>query len=476
MKYISWIYMGCIACSIFLNSCIPVQDQAVKFYGPLRVSEENPRYFTDDKGKAIYLTGSHTWNNLVDMKCTDMSLADSLETFDFVQHLQWLKQYNHNFIRLWAWELLNWDTHGVSDEANIYQVTPHPWVRTGPGQGLDGKPKFDLHQFNPVYFDRLKLRVKQAADEGIYVSIMLFEGWGLQFSREAFRNHPFHHDNNINGINGDSNNDGSGVEIHTLENKEITGIQKTYIKKVIDVVNEFDNVLFEISNENHPPSTEWQYHMISFVKDYEKQLAKQHPVGMTFQYKGGSNDVLMKSPADWISPNNEGGYRDNPPTSDGSKVIVTDTDHLWGIGGNQAWVWKSFLRGLNPIFMDIYEGSVLAGKSGKFEPGWVEPIRKSMGYTLMFANRMDLISMIPEPDLASSAYCLANRGEEYLVYLPENREVVIDLQDASGLFEVEWFNPDQGEFIESESISGGSKLSFTSPFETPEVLLYLKAK
>ena len=470
MKYSSLIYVGCVLCTLFLNSCVPVQNQTELFHGPLRVSEENPRYFTDNEGKAVYLTGSHTWNNLV-----DMSLADLPGELDFVGYLQWLKKYNHNFIRLWTWELLNWDTQGISDEAKNFQVAPHPWARTGPGNALDGKPKFDLQQFDPVYFDRLEHQVKLAFDSGIYVSIMLFEGWGLQFSPKAFESHPFHPDNNINGINGDSNNDGSGVEIHTLENKDIIAIQEAYIKKVIDIVNEFDNVLYEISNENHPPSTEWQYYMITYIKNYEKKLEKQHPVGMTFQYKGGSNAILMNSPADWISPNNEGGYRDNPPPSTGSRVIISDTDHLWGIGGNEAWVWKSFTRGLNPIFMDIYEGSILAGKTGRFNPGWFEPIRKSMGYTLMFANRMDLISMIPEPDLASSAYCLANRGKEYLVYLPESREVVIDLQDAPGLFKVEWFDPDLGEFLESETINGGSKLSLTSPFETPDILLYLKA-
>ena len=470
MKNYLLSYVGIALGALFLSSCAPAQKQEELFHGPLRVSEENPRYFTDNEGKAVYLTGSHTWNNLV-----DMSQPDSPEKLDFVQYLQWMKEYNHNFIRLWAWELLNWDTDGISDEANIYQVALHPWVRTGPEDALDGELKFDLHHFNPVYFERLKERVSLAANEGIYVSIMLFEGWGLQYSHRAFENHPFHPDNNINGISGDSNNDGNGLEIHTLENKKITAIQKTYIKKVIDVVNEFDNVLYEISNENHPPSTEWQYHMISFIKDYEKQLAKQHPVGMTFQYKGGSNDILMKSPADWISPNNEGGYRDNPPPSDGSKVIVTDTDHLWGIGGNQAWVWKSFTRGLNPIFMDIYEGRVLAGKSGKFKPGWVEPIRKSMGYTLMFANRMNLIAMIPEPELASSTYCLANRGIEYLIYLPGDHQVIVNLEDVSGPFKVEWFNPEIGESIESESINGGNKLTLTSPFGTADALVYLKA-
>ena len=35
--------------------------------GPLRISKTNPRYFTDKGGTAVYLTGSHTWNNLVEM-------------------------------------------------------------------------------------------------------------------------------------------------------------------------------------------------------------------------------------------------------------------------------------------------------------------------------------------------------------------------------------------------------------------------
>ena len=37
--------------------------------GPLVVSARNPRYFThrdDDTGRAVYLTGSHIWNNLQD--------------------------------------------------------------------------------------------------------------------------------------------------------------------------------------------------------------------------------------------------------------------------------------------------------------------------------------------------------------------------------------------------------------------------
>jgi hypothetical protein len=400
----------------------------------------------------------------------DQSTGD----FDFGEYIQWMKDYNHNFIRLFTWELLNWDTRGNREkESKNHTVSPHPWKRTGPGDALDGKPKFDLNRENPLYFERLEQRVKLAADHGIYVSVMLFEGWGLQFSPNAFENHPFHPENNINGIDGDLNHDGIGLEIHTLDNDMITDIQKQYVVRVIEAVNEFDNVLFEISNENHGLSTEWQYHMISFIKDIEKEMPKQHPVGMTFQYKGGTNQILFDSPADWISPNSKGGYRDNPPPGDGSKIIITDTDHLWGIGGNQQWVWKSFLRGLHPIFMDPYHGKVL---KLSYDPEWAEPVRRSMGYTLEFAQRMDLIRMVPEPDRASSSYCLANRGKEYLVYLPEGQNVMVDLAGYPGPFEVEWFNPGNGESKNAGVIEGGKELSITSPFGAADAVLYLKLK
>ena len=435
--------------------------------GPLRVCDSNPRYFADGSGKPIYLTGSHTWYNLVDMGPTDPP-----PRFDYVAYLDWMQGLNHNFMRMWRWELVTWNTENNSEksENQIHYATPHPWARTGPGKALDGKPRFDLSKFNQEYFDRLRSRVMAARDRGIYVSIMLFEGWGIQFAPEGWKSHPFHKDNNVNSVNGDLNGDGKGLEIHTLADPAITALQEAYVKKIVDTIGDLDNVLYEISNENHPPSTSWQYHMIDFMHSYEKTKPKQHPVGMTFQYKGGSNETLFKSPADWISPNPEGGYRDNPPAGDGGKVVLNDTDHLWGIGGNQAWVWKSFLRGLNPLFMDPYDGVVL-GK--RFDPTW-DSIRRSLGYTLRFAKRINLAAMMPRNDLASSTYCLADPGREYLVYLPEGNKVTLDLSDATGTFSVEWFNPSTGDIKSGGTTAGGSLQTFTTPFGERDAVLYLK--
>lgn len=79
----------------------PASDRPAS--GPLRVHPENPRYFTDDTTTAngslrvVYLTGSHTWANLIDRGPSDPPPA-----FDFDAYLDFLQQHNHNFIRLWG--------------------------------------------------------------------------------------------------------------------------------------------------------------------------------------------------------------------------------------------------------------------------------------------------------------------------------------------------------------------------------------
>jgi hypothetical protein len=449
-------------------------SQAATATGPLRVLSSNPRYFTDGSGKAIYLTGSHTWTNL-----KDMGTSNSPPVFDYNAYLDFLTQSKHNFIRLWTWELTRFQFSGKSTA----YTSPFPWPRTGSTNALDGKPKFNLSTFDQPYFDRLRSRVIAARDREIYVSIMLFEGNGANISTVPWRwnGHPFNASNNINGINGDVNGNGTGIEVHTLQNSAVTAIQEAYVRKLIDTVNDLDNVLYEITNEAGAYSTEWQYYMINYVKNYEKTKPKQHPVGMTFQYPDGNNDALFSSPADWISPNplasSPYDYKTNPPPANGSKVVFPDTDHLWGVGGNRTWVWKSFLRGYNPIYMDplsvITGVNALTNVFSGSEPADITNTRKTMGYTLTYAQKMNLAAMTPQNSLSSTAYCLAKSGSEYLVYQPSsNTSFTVNL--VAGNYSFEWFNPATGVVASSGTVaaSGGNK-SFTSPF-SGDAVLYLK--
>ena len=438
--------------------------------GPLRVSSSNSRWFTDPSGKAVYLAGSHIWQNLQDSGLIIRgATSNPPPRFDYDGYLNFLERHNHNFFRLWRWEVTRWTDRYTGNE--VKHATPHPWLRTGPGLANDGDPKFDLTRFNPQYFERLRSRVKAAGDRGVYVAVMLFEGWEIQFT-DGWKHHPFHAANNVNGIEADINGDGSALEYNTLSNtdmgRRVLELQQTYVRKVADTVNDLDNVLYEIANEAHGDSTDWQYRMIRFVKEYEASKPKQHPVGMTFQYKGGANAGLYASPADWISPNPgepSRSYIENPCSDCTSKVVVSDTDHLWGhTGGDNIWVWKSFTRGLNVLFMEELLPS----------PTWQDSARQAMGQVRRFADRMNLVAMRPDEKLSNTRYCLADPGREYLVFQSNKGEFTVDLSAAKGPLRSEWFNINTGRAIQGPQVTGGGVRTFTTPFPGPAAL-YLKS-
>jgi hypothetical protein len=247
--------------------------------GPLRVNPSNPRYFTDNTGKAIFLAGSHTWLNF-----QDAGHGDPPPEFHFTEYLDFLNFYNHNFFRLWRWENSRW---ALQTRDRAYWFYPQPWKRTGPGYAEDGKPKWNLDLFDESYFERLYERCESAHDRGLYTSIMLFDGWAVAKqkagwdSQNPWRGHPFKSTNNVNGVNGDLDGDDSGEETHITHVYSVWKYQEAFIKKVIDTVDDLDNVLFEISNESPAASKDWQYRAIDMIKDYESGKPKQHPVGMT---------------------------------------------------------------------------------------------------------------------------------------------------------------------------------------------------
>lgn len=450
----------------------------------LRVHPENPRYFTDGSGKAVYLTGSHTWNSLVDGGGAD---SEPLADFNYERYLDLLQSYGHNFIRMWTRESgSRFDTEG---DRLLFRLAPTIWRRAGAGQARDGGPKFDLGQLNPAYFNRLRDRVVKARRRNLYVGIMLFEGFsveakGVPDGGDPWPGHPFHRDNNINGIDGDPGGDGKGRSVHTLETAAITRYQTQYVRRVVDTLNDLDNVIYEVCNEcaGSAANARWQEYIANTVRGYEGTKARQHPVWMTVPWPSGQDRInvrLLASTADAISPGfdpdesrpQDGDFRWDPPASDGTKVVLTDTDHLWGIGGSVEWVWKSFARGLNPLFMDPLVA--LTGNPKYPDVSDAHALRAAMGHTRRYAERMDLARMLPQGSDCSTGYCLVSAGSEYLVYQPEpGQTFTVNL--PAGEYMSEWFDPITGLVRARDPIhSAGGRRAFAAPWKGPAVL-YLK--
>jgi hypothetical protein len=455
---------------------VAVSNNPGRATGALRRDSRFPRHFVDDSGRAVYLTGSHTWPNFQDADTVFPPAA-----FDYSAFLDTLQKHNHNFFRLWRGEQANWSTETTSP----YWIAPTLYERVGPDTANDGQPGFDLTRFNPAYFERLRRRVAEAQQRGIFVSVMLFNGWSVEAKGRAvgnpWRGHPYHRDNNINGIDGDPNRDDAGVEVHRLDIPEIVQLEERYVRRVVDEINAFDNVLYEISNESTGGSAAWQHHMIELIHDYETRLGKRHPVGMTVERPGESQDALFSGPADWVSPWRQGPDPYQPPPSFGPKVIIDDTDHLCGVCGRVEWIWRSLASGGQPIVLDAYDPRALSAGAldNRIDTRQWSLLRRNLGYARTIASLIDLSAAEPLGALASTGYCLASpRGgaPEYLVAIPNGEQVWVNLEGAAGrALDVRWLEANTGRVYADEAVQGGAGRAFRAPFRGAGAL-YLKGQ
>jgi len=441
--------------------------------GPLRVHPENPRWFARPDGRAVWLTGSHTWANL-----QERGVEGQTPDFDYDGYLDFLQRHGHNFIRLWAWEHTQWMQ--FVDRQVPVRYRPNPYQRTGPGKALDGGLKFDLTKLNDEYFRRLRRRLEQARRRGIYVSVMLFQGFSLDKRRgnaktgNAWHGHPLNKANNVNGLDGNPSGDDSGREVHELRIAAVTRLQEALIRCVIETVGDLDNVLWEIGNECHAGSVPWQYHMIRFIQRVESGRPQQHPVGMTGAPIGTRE--LMAGAADWISPPGKQWLAD-PPANDGTKVILVDTDHCDPWHHHPDWVWKNLFRGNQFLLMDGYVDFRL-GSPKEPDPTW-DVTRQTMGRACKLAQRIGLAALAPDAKLASTGYGLASSangrgGFRFAVYLPAGGDVTIELSGIKGSLAVEWIAANTGRTHRGAAISGGRRRELAAPFSGPAILLLIE--
>ncbi len=481
---VSVLLLSCVALEVVSGGDLPAGaaiPRSVPIRTPLRALASNPNYFTDGTGKAVYLTGSHTWNDF-----QDWGTEDAPQPFDFAAYVKTLAAHHHNLTLIWQTELpvFRGLPTRASDPPDFF-VTPQPWQRTGPGNASDGKLKFDLARFNQAYFDRLRSRVQQLNAAGIYAGVYLFSAeWLLRF-RFSGDGYPLTGANNVNGID-----DGGGTGSVTMSAPNaITEVQDAFVRKVIDTLNDLPNVLWIVSQEAPPDSIWWNTHLISLLRAYETGKPLQHPIG--FGVLADNTDAtILNSDADWIAP----AARISPTRSCGRghpacKVNINDSDHsyfgIWNDSAqaNRNYFWINFTQGNQTLFMDPYVvfyprekrnlcPAPVHGIGSAADPRW-DNVRETMGYIRGYADRLDLAAMAPRGDLSSTDHALVNTAlthPEFLVYAPTGGDFTVNLSNTVGSLAVEWMNPTTGTKSTGAKVSGGSTLTFTPPFKGDAVL------
>jgi hypothetical protein len=406
----------------------------------LRVSTTNPDYFTDNTGKAIYLTGA--WGH-----------ADLESGFDFNAYLSWLSAEGHNFIR------------GYHEE----EVAPFPYAPAS-----SNPSKVDLTQFNASFFTTLHAEALAAQNAGIYFSMMLFNGWsvntpgcpaGADPTYNGWATNPYNAANNVNGINGDPNNAGCGTAIHTLNDSTITSLEDAYAVHLVTTMNDLNNLIWEICNECATDSTAFQERYIALIRATEAALPRQHPIWFSVEWPGGSNADLFSSAANVVAPNDSSGNylgENNGPNATPPPMVMPDSDHLAApCTLTPDWVWRLFTRGMGGIVeVDSNLDQTANPADASSACG---SVNQAMAQARTLANQSNLIALTPQAGLSSTEYCLAHSGQEYLVYYPTGGTVNVDLSGNSNQFSATWLNTSTGAIQPGSGTVAGGGIAALSP-------------
>lgn len=169
-------------------------------------------------------------------------------------------------------------------------------------------------------------------------------------------------------------------------------------------------------------------------------------------------------------------------------VINTESSYEYYDGSNYGgWAatdlarrqaWRVFMGG-GAAHAAGFEGTIWALKLAG-TPGRSAFFLEDKGLAAQLKHRYEFITkktrfaeMAPAQSLVNTGnVCLANPGQEYVVYAPAGGKVELDLSAAPGTFRVEWLNPRLGSYHGSSATNGGRRVSFNAP-DTEDWVLHL---
>ncbi len=408
----------------------------------------NPHYFQTAQGLPVVLVGDYTWGTFSGVDYNFHAMFDTLRANGL------------NFARVWVW----WGCEKFPEQYDGAHF--NPYLRTGPGTANDGKPKYDLTRFNPEFFQRLRSVCKAAMDRGIFLQLTIFDAWMVKHE-ELWRLHAYHRDNNVNGVDGDPANTANGTDgqrgFCSMANPKVLETQKALVRKVVDTVNEFDNIFFEIANENYY-NAEWERHLCEFIHECEKTKPKQHlamPLDLPNHDYGG-----IKT---WDVQRLHGAI---VKARGLNQPLIFDSD---GIGSPEDAIvrkaaWTAFVSGGHVDYLDpsLQTGSL---HKGDFKGSQRESLRRQLGYLADFTKQVRFWEMQPRDATvrAGEAFVFGSAGE-IAAYLPNGGNVTLDLSASRGPLTARWFDPRRGEWGKAVESQTAQQCEFSAPSKEDWVL------
>jgi len=454
---------------------------------PIALHPENPRYFIYKDKTEVLISSAEHYGGVINID------------FDYKKYLHYLAGMGMNYTRVFSGAYVEFE--GAFDIKNNTLAPAEgkylaPWKRVNEPGSYKEERKFDLAEWNPIYFNRLKDFVNLADQLDIIVEMTFF---GSIYNDSNWQRNPFNPDNNVNNLPADLTWKNCNITI----NREVLNFQKKMVEKIVRELNPFNNVIYEIQNEpwtDHPvektrllktadpepdkgswyknrelASTEslhWQDKIAKTIVETEKQMEKKHLIAQNY--------TNFKHSIPHVS----------------SSVSILNFHYAWpeSVWMNYAWIlpvsfdesgfdgdnnihylkqaWQFILAG-GAVFNHLDYSFQVGEEEGtgivEAPGGGSSALRKHLSILKSFIDSFDLVKMAPDFNVVNHSpglewIALSDQGNQYAIVLWGEHPSWIKLSLPAGKINYTFVSVLTGETLQEGSINNKeSKTKITLP-------------
>jgi len=298
--------------------------------------------------------------------------------------------------------------------------------------------------------------------------------------------------NNVNGVGAVGRND-----VYTLDrNGPLLAAQVELVRKIVTELNEFDNVIYEISNEPYfgGVTMAWQHHIADTIVETERTLPSKHLISQNIANK--SAKIADPHPAVSIFNFHYATPPDAVATNYAlNKVIGDDETGFRGVDDAfyRSEAWEFVLAG-GGLYNNLDYSFTVGHENGTFAYPSTQPgggsraLRRQLKVLRDFMDSFDFVRMSPDdsvikagiPD-GGAARALVEPGKAIAIYVrkplppakPASTPTSMQIQLADGVWSAEWVTM-IGSVVRGAQLRGGGIRTLESPPYELDIALRLK--